>query len=214
MKEIQEQAQNIVPMVVEQNARGERAYDIYSLLLKERVIFLNSPVVPQTANLVVAQLLYLAHSNPDKDISLYISSPGGDVYSGLAIYDTMRTVSCDVATYSVGITASMATVLLCAGTKGKRYALPNSTVLIHQPSQSGGGGQASDIEIQAKEILRVREKLHHIIAEHSGQSYEKILGDADRDFWMDAKQALDYGLVDQILSFNGAPANSAKKIGA
>jgi len=202
---------SIVPMVVEQSARGERAYDIYSLLLKERVIFLNSPVMPETANLVVAQLLYLAHSSPEKDVSLYISSPGGDVYSGMAIYDTMRTISCDVATYSVGLTASMATVLLCGGTRGKRYALPNSTILIHQPSGTGGG-QASDIEIQAREILRVRKRLHEIIAEHTRQPYEKVLTDADRDYWMDAKQAVEYGLVDEVLDLKAVAGGAPKAV--
>ena len=165
--------ESVIPMVVESGLRGERAYDIYSLLLKERIIFLNTEINSQSANLAVAQMLYLAQAGPDKDINLYISSPGGEIYSGLAIYDTMRTVNCDVATYSVGLSASMATVLLCSGTKGKRFALPNSTILMHQPA-GGTQGQATDIEIQARETLRLRERLYNIIAHNTGRSNEDI----------------------------------------
>ena len=194
----QEQPRSVIPMVVESGLRGERAYDIYSLLLKERIIFLNTEINSQVANLVVAQMLYLAHAGPEKDINLYISSPGGEIYSGLAIYDTMRTVNCDVATYSVGLSASMATVLLSAGTKGKRFALPNATILIHQP-MGGTQGQATDIEIQALETLRLRDKLYRILSLHTGQDTEKIGRDSDRDNWMDATKAKDYGLVDEVL---------------
>ena len=206
--------QNIIPTVVESTMRGERAYDIYSLLLKERIIFLNTEVTPQSANLIVSQLLYLAHTSPGKEISLYISSPGGDIYSGMAVYDTMETISCDVATYSVGLTASMATILLCAGTKGKRYALPHSSILMHQPMMSGLQGQASDIDIHAREILRLRSRLNEILAEKSGQTIKKIAEDSDRDFWMDAKRAKEYGLIDEIVetrSSRDASKTAAKK---
>lgn len=195
---LQNQPQNIVPMVIELGARGERAYDIYSLLLKERIIFLGTPINAQVANLIVAQLLYLEREDPEKDITMYVNSPGGEVYAGLAIYDTMQTVRCDIATYCVGLSASFGTVLLTAGTKGKRYALPNSTMHMHQPL-SGTQGQASDIEIHARETLRLQDRLRQIIADHTGQSYERIARDSDRDFWLNAEQAVEYGIVDEVL---------------
>ena len=190
--------ESIVPMVIETGARGERAYDIYSLLLKERIIFLGTPINAQVANVIVAQLLFLAREDPEKDINLYINSPGGEVYSGMAIYDTMQFVPCDVATFSVGLCASMGTVLLTAGTAGKRFTMPNSTIHMHQPL-SGTQGQASDIEIHARETLRIQDRLRQIIADHTGQSYERIARDSDRDFWLNAEQATEYGLVDEIL---------------
>lgn len=191
--------ENIVPMVIETGARGERAYDIYSLLLKERIVFLGTPINAQVANLIVAQLLYLASEDPDRDISLYINSPGGEVYSGMAIYDTIKSVPCDISTISVGLCASFGTVLLTAGAKGKRYALPNSTIHMHQPL-SGTQGQASDIEIHAREVLRLQDALRQIIADSTGQSYERIARDTDRDFWLNADQAVEYGLVDEVLA--------------
>jgi ATP-dependent Clp protease protease subunit len=190
--------ESIVPMVIETGARGERAYDIYSLLLKERIVFLGTPINAQIANLIVAQLLFLAREDSDKDINLYINSPGGEVYSGMAIYDTMQYVPCDIATFSIGLCASMGTVLLTAGTAGKRYAMPNSTIHMHQPL-SGTQGQASDIEIHARETLRVQDRLRQIIADHTGQSYERIARDSDRDFWLNAEQAAEYGLIDEVL---------------
>jgi len=190
--------ESIVPMVIETGARGERAYDIYSLLLKERIVFLGTPINAQVANLIVAQLLFLAREDPEKDINLYINSPGGEVYSGMAIYDTMQFVPCDVATFSVGLCASMGTVLLTAGAAGKRFTMPNSTIHMHQPL-SGTQGQASDIEIHARETLRIQDRLRQIIADHTGQSYERIARDSDRDFWLNAEQATEYGLVDEIL---------------
>jgi len=191
--------ESIVPMVIETGARGERAYDIYSLLLKERIVFLGTPINAQVANLIVAQLLFLAREDSEKDINLYINSPGGEVYSGMAIYDTMQYVPCDIATFSIGLCASMGTVLLTAGTKGKRYAMPNSTIHMHQPL-SGTQGQASDIEIHARETLRVQDRLRQIIADHTGQSYERIARDSDRDFWLNAEQASEYGLIDEVLT--------------
>jgi len=190
--------QDIIPMVIETGARGERAFDIYSLLLKERIVFLGTPINAQVANLVVAQLLYLAREDPDRDVSLYVNSPGGDVYAGLSIYDTMQHVPCNISTISVGLCASFGTVLLTAGAKGKRYSLPNSTIHLHQP-WGGAQGQASDIEIQAREILRVQDRLRQIISEHTGQPYERVARDTDRDFWMTAEQAVEYGLVDEVL---------------
>ena len=190
--------ESVIPMVIETGARGERAYDIYSLLLKERIVFLGTPINAQIANLIVAQLLFLAREDSEKDINLYINSPGGEVYSGMAIYDTMQYVPCDIATFSIGLCASMGTVLLTAGTKGKRYAMPNSTVHMHQPL-SGTQGQASDIEIAAREVLRVQDRLRQIIADHTGQSYERIARDSDRDFWLNAEQAVEYGLIDEVL---------------
>ncbi len=189
----------IIPMVVETGARGERAFDIYSLLLKERIIFLGTPINDQIANLIVAQLLYLDREDSDKDISLYIHCPGGIITSGLAIYDTMQLIRPAVSTICVGLAASMGTLLLCAGAKGKRYALPNSTIHLHQ-AIGGVQGQAADVEIAAREILRMQEKIRNIVAKHTGQPLEKVARDTDRDFWMSAEQAVEYGLVDEILS--------------
>jgi len=188
----------MVPMVIETSGRGERAYDIYSRLLKERVVFLVGEVNDQTANLVIAQLLFLESENPDKEISLYINSPGGSVSAGLAIFDTMQFIKPDVSTLCMGMAASMGAFLLCAGEKGKRYALPNSRVMIHQPL-GGARGQASDIEIQAREILYLRERLNQILADRTGQSIETIAKDTDRDNFMSADQARDYGLIDKVI---------------
>ncbi|MFC1720572.1 ATP-dependent Clp endopeptidase proteolytic subunit ClpP [Pseudomonadota bacterium] len=196
-REFDPQALNLVPMVVEQSSRGERAYDIYSRLLKDRVIFLVGPVEDYMANLVVAQLLFLESENPDKDISLYINSPGGSVSAGLAIYDTMQFIRCEVSTMCVGQAASMAAVLLAAGAKGKRYCLPHSRVMIHQPL-GGYQGQASDIDIHAREILKIRHQLNEILAEHTGQSVDQIATDTERDNFMDPQQAMKYGLVDKV----------------
>ncbi|MBZ2209972.1 ATP-dependent Clp endopeptidase proteolytic subunit ClpP [Massilia soli] len=193
------QALGLVPMVVEQSGRGERAYDIYSRLLKERVIFLVGPVNDQMANLIVAQMLFLESENPDKDISLYINSPGGSVSAGLAIFDTMNFIKPDVSTLCTGLAASMGAFLLAAGTKGKRFSLPNSRIMIHQPS-GGSQGMASDIEIQAKEILYLRERLARIMAENTGQSVEQIHKDTDRDRFMSSDEAAEYGLIDKVLS--------------
>lgn len=189
----------MVPIVIEQSGRGERAYDIYSRLLRERVIFLVGPVMDQTANLVVAQLLFLESENPDKDISLYINSPGGSVSAGLAMFDTMRFVKPDVSTLCMGIAASMGAFLLAAGAKGKRYSLPNSRIMIHQPS-GGAQGQASDIEIQAKEILYLRERLNRLMAEATGQPIERIARDTDRDNFLSAEDAVSYGLIDRTIA--------------
>lgn len=191
-----------IPMVIEQSGRGERAYDIYSRLLKERVVFLVGPVNDATANVIVAQLLFLESENPDKDISFYINSPGGSVSAGLAIYDTMQFVKPDVSTLCTGIAASMGAFLLTAGAKGKRFCLPNSRVMIHQPS-GGFQGQASDIEIQAKEILYLRARLNEILAMHTGQPVDVIERDSDRDFFMSGDQAVSYGLVDKVLANRG-----------
>ncbi|HYM16778.1 MAG TPA: ATP-dependent Clp protease proteolytic subunit [Dehalococcoidia bacterium] len=201
----------LIPSVIETSARGERAFDIYSLLLRERIVFLGTPVDDQVANLVVAQLLYLEREDPEKDINLYIHSPGGSITAGLAIYDTMQLVRPDVATYAVGVTASMGTVLLCAGAHGKRFAMPNATVHIHQALLGGGGisGQATDIEIQAREILRENDILRGILARHSGQDEERIRHDFDRDFYMHAAQAKDYGIVDEILAPREAERRTA-----
>ena len=190
--------ENIIPMVVESGARGERAYDIYSLLLKERIIFLGSAIVDHIANNIIAQLLYLDREDPERDISLYINSPGGVISAGLAIYDTMRLIRPDVSTICVGLAASMGTVLLTAGAQGKRYALPNSTVHMHQPL-GGAQGQASDIEIHAREILRMQDKIRQIISQSTGQPYDKVARDSDRDYFLSAEQALDYGLIDEVL---------------
>jgi ATP-dependent Clp protease protease subunit len=189
----------MVPMVIEQSGRGERAYDIYSRLLKERVIFLVGPVTDQSANLIVAQLLFLESENPDKDISLYINSPGGSVSAGMAIYDTMQFIKPDVSTLCTGLAASMGAFLLAAGAKGKRYSLPNSRIMIHQPL-GGAQGQAADIEIQAREILYLRERLNNILAEKTGRSVEQISKDTDRDNFMSAEQAADYGMIDKVLT--------------
>ena len=193
------QGLGLIPMVVEQSGRGERAYDIFSRLLKERVVFLVGPVMEETANLVVAQLLFLESENPDKDISLYINSPGGSVSAGLAIYDTMQFIKADVSTTCIGIAASMGAFLLAAGTKGKRYSLPNARVMIHQPS-GGAQGQAADIEIQAKEILYLRRRLNEMMSHHTGQPIEVIEKDTDRDNFMSANEAQSYGLIDRVLS--------------
>ena len=192
------QALNLVPMVVEQTSRGERAYDIYSRLLKERVIFIIGPIEDYAANLVVAQLLYLESDNPDKDISIYINSPGGPVSAGMAVYDTMQFIRCDVSTMCVGQAASMGALLLAAGAKDKRYCLPHSRVMIHQPL-GGYQGQASDIDIHAREILKIRAQMNEIFAYHTGQSVEKIGQDTERDNFMSPQKALDYGLIDKIL---------------
>lgn len=191
----------IIPSVIETSARGERAFDIYSLLLRERIIFLGTPIDDQVANLIAAQLLYLEREDPEKDINLYIHSPGGSITAGLLIYDTMQLVRPDIATFAVGMTASMGTVLMCAGTKGKRYAMPNATLHMHQALLGGGGisGQAADIEIQAREILRENAILRGILAKHSGQSEDRIRTDFDRDFYLNPQQAKEYGFVDEIL---------------
>ncbi len=190
---------NVIPMVVETSGRGERAYDIYSLLLKERIIFLSTPIDAQISNLIVAQLLFLSREDPDGDIQMYINSPGGQVYAGLAIYDTMQMIPNRISTVAVGATASFGTVLLAAGTKGHRYALPNATIHIHQPL-GGAQGQASDIEIQAREILRLRKLLNEILMKHTGQPEEVIIRDTERDYYLGADQAVEYGLVDQVLA--------------
>jgi ATP-dependent Clp protease protease subunit len=188
----------IVPMVIENTGRGERAYDIFSLLLKERIIFLGTPIDDQIANLIVAQMLFLDREDPNKDISLYINSPGGIVYSGLAIYDTMQLVRANVRTIAVGSTASMATVLLAGGAKGKRTALPNSTIHMH-PAGGGSRGYAQDVEIQARELLRLHRKIHHILAYHTGQEIKRVAADFERDYYMTSIEARDYGLIDEVL---------------
>ena len=192
----------MVPIVIEQSGRGERAYDIYSRLLRDRVVFIVGPINEQTANLVVAQLLFLESENPDKEIALYINSPGGSVYAGMAIYDTMQFIKPDVSTICVGMAASMGAFLLAAGAKGKRYALPNSRIMIHQPS-GGSQGQASDIEIQAREILYLRERINGILADRTAQPVERIARDTDRDNFMSADDALSYGLIDKIFVKRG-----------
>ncbi len=199
-REIPSPSNMLVPMVVEQTSRGERAFDIYSRLLKENIIFLGTPIEDQVANLVIAQILYLAAEDPEKDISIYINSPGGSITAGLAILDTMNLVECDIATYCVGQAASMAAVLLACGAKGKRYALPHSRVLIHQPSMSGLAGQATDIDIYAREILRMRQILNQILADATGTDVEKIAKDVDRDYIMESDQALQYGMIDRIIT--------------
>ena len=195
------QNNHLVPTVIEQSGRGERAFDIYSRLLKERIIFLVGPVDDHTANLVVAQLLFLESENPDKDIYFYINSPGGSVTAGMSIYDTMKFIKPDVQTLCLGQAASMGAFLLSAGTKGKRFALPNSRVMIHQPLISGGlGGQASDIEIHARELLKLKEKLNKILADHTGKSIEEVARDTDRDNFMSAQEAMEYGLIDKVIT--------------
>jgi ATP-dependent Clp protease protease subunit len=186
-------------MVVEQTSRGERAYDIYSRLLKDNIVFIGLPIDDQLSNLVIAQLLFLEAEEPDRDISVYINSPGGSVTAGMAIYDTMQFVKPDISTICIGQAASMAAVLLSAGTEGKRFALPNSRIIIHQPLMSGLSGQATDIDIHAREILRLRERINSILTEHTGQSLDRIAKDTDRDFIMSAPQAQEYGLVDQVI---------------
>ena len=198
----------LVPIVVEQTGRGERAYDIYSRLLKDRIIFIGTPIDDQVANVVMAQLLFLASEDPDKDINIYINSPGGVVTAGLAIYDTMRYVSPRVSTVCMGLAASMATVLLAGGTKGMRFALPNTRILIHQPS-GGFQGQATDIQIHAQEILRIRKTLNDILAEHTGQPIEKIERDTERDFFMSAEEAKGYGIIDDIILSTARPGDVA-----
>jgi len=189
---------NVIPMVIESSGRGERAYDIYSLLLKDRIIFLGTPIDDQVANLIVAQLLYLSHEDTEREISMYINSPGGHIYAGFAIYDTMKMLPNPISTVAVGVTASFGTVLLTAGTKGRRFALPHATIHLHQPL-GGAQGQATDIEIAARQILRQKALLNEILAKHTGQTLEVIERDSDRDFYLDAKAAVEYGLVDQVL---------------
>ncbi len=191
--------QNLIPMVIESGAKGERAFDIYSLLLKERIIMLGTPINDQVANIIIAQLLYLDREDPDKDISLYINSPGGVITSGLAIYDTIKLVRPKVSTICVGMAASMATILLSAGTKGKRFSLPNSTIHMHQ-AMGGAQGQASDIEIAAREIMRQQENLRKILVDNTGQPLDKIIHDTDRDYYLNPQKAVEYGLIDEILS--------------
>jgi len=190
--------QSVVPMVVESTGRGERAYDIYSLLLKERIIFLGTQINDQVANTIIAQLLYLSNQDPEKEIRMYINSPGGVIYAGLAIYDTMQMISNPISTVAVGVTASFGTVLLTAGSKGQRYALPNATIHMHQPL-GGAQGQATDIVIQAEEIMRLKKMLLEIMAKHTGKKIEEVEKDSDRDFYLSAQEAADYGLVDQVL---------------
>jgi len=190
---------NVIPMVIETGPRGERAFDIYSLLLRERIIMLGMPISDQVANVIVAQLLYLEREDPDKDISLYINCPGGVIAAGLAIYDTMQLMRPDISTICVGLAASMGTVILCAGTKGKRYSLPNATIHMHQ-AFGGAQGYATDIEIAAREIMRVQEIIRGILAKHTGQELDKIIQDTDRDFYLNPEQAVEYGIVDEILS--------------
>ncbi len=197
------QPSNVIPFVIESSARGERTFDIYSLLLKERIVFLGYPISDQIANVVIAQLLYLEREDPDKDISLYIHCPGGVINSGLAIYDTIQLIRCDVSTICVGLAASMGTVLLAGGAKGKRYALPNATVHMHQP-MGGAQGQAADIEIAAREILRLQDVIRSILVKHTGQPLERIAHDTDRDFYMNAEAAMEYGVIDEILKGSGA----------
>jgi ATP-dependent Clp protease protease subunit len=196
--------ENIIPMVVETGARGERAFDIFSMLLKERIVYLGSAINDHVSNLIIAQLLYLEREDPDKDINLYINSPGGVITSGLAIYDTMQLIKSDVSTICVGMAASMGTVLLCAGQAGKRFALPNSTIHMHQ-AMGGASGQASDIEIAAREILRMQDKIRTILANHTGQPYEKIARDSDRDYYLAAEDAKEYGLIDDVLGATSDP---------
>ncbi len=201
------QPMNIIPMVIESGARGERAFDIYSLLLRERIVMLGMPINDQVANVIIAQLLYLEREDPDKDISLYIHCPGGIISAGLAIYDTMQLIRCEVSTICVGLAASMGTLLLSAGAKGKRFALPNSTIHLHQ-AFGGAQGQAADVEIAAREIMRMQELIRSIIAKHTGQTLEKIAHDTDRDFYLNPEQAVKYGIVDEIL---GKPKEETAK---
>ena len=190
----------LVPTVVEQTPRGERAFDIYSRLLKDRIVFLGTPIDDGVANIIMAQLLHLEGEDPDKDINLYINSPGGSTYALMAIYDTMQFIKPDVATYCMGLAASAAAVLLAGGKKGKRFALPHSRVMVHQPHVSGVGGQATDIEIHAKEILKTREEINEILALHTGRPFEVISDDTDRDFWLSAEEAVEYGAIDSVLN--------------
>jgi len=201
---------NIIPTVIETSARGERYSDIYSLLLRERIIFLGTPINDQIANLIIAQLLYLEREDPDKDIFLYIHSPGGVISAGLAVYDTMQLIKPEISTIVVGMAASMATVLLCAGTKGKRFALPNATVHMHQ-AMGGAQGQAADVAIQAREIMRLQDIIRHIISKHTGQPLDKISHDTDRDFYLNPQQAVEYGIIDEILVKPSKEGKSEKK---
>ena len=201
------QSMNVIPMVIESGARGERAFDIYSLLLRERIVMLGIPINDQVANVIIAQLLYLEREDPGKDISLYIHCPGGIISAGLAIYDTMQLICPDVSTICVGLAASMGTLLLCAGAKGKRYALPNATIHMHQ-AVGGAQGQASDIEIAAREIMRLQDIIRSILVTHTGQTMKKVTHDTDRDFYLNPQQAVEYGIVDEIL---GKPAEETKK---
>lgn len=202
--------ENVIPMVVEGGPRGERQFDIYSLLLRERVIFLGTPVYDQMANAIIAQLLYLDREDHERPINLYINSPGGMVTAGLAIYDTMRLVSAPISTICVGMAASFAAVLLCAGTPGMRHALPNSTILLHQVAISGGvQGQASDIEIQARHTIRIEDKMRQIISMHTGQPYDKVARDTDRDYYLTAEEAVDYGLIDNVMAPNSENTDNA-----
>ena len=196
--------QSLIPMVIETTGRGERAFDIYSLLLRNRLVFLGTPINDQVANLIVAQLLFLNQEDREAPINMYINSPGGQVYAGLAIYDAMQMISNPISTVAVGVTASFGTVLLAAGTKGQRYALPHATIHLHQPL-GGAQGQVTDIEIQAKEFLRLRTKLNEILVHHTGQPTQTIERDTERDFWMDSKMAVDYGIVDQVLDAQAKP---------
>ena len=204
-----EQPQNIIPMVIETGARGERAFDIYSMLLKERIVYLGTPINDQISNLIVAQLLYLEREDPDKDINLYVNSPGGVITSGLAIYDTMQLIKSDVSTICVGMAASMGTIILSGGAAGKRFALPHSTIHMHQ-AMGGAQGQATDIEIAAREILRMQDIIRTILVKHTGQAYEKIARDSDRDYYLAADDAKEYGLIDEVLGGETTDAESSK----
>ncbi len=199
----------LIPVVVERSSRGERSYDIYSRMLKDRIIFMVGPVEDTVANLIIAQILYLESENPDKDIHLYINSPGGSVTSGMAIYDTMQFVRCDVSTLCIGQAASMGAFLLAAGASGKRFALPNARMMLHQPAVGGMRGVAADIEIQAKEILQLRERLNQMLAEHTGQTVERVRADSDRDYWMNADEAANYGLIDLVQRPRSGPSAAA-----
>jgi ATP-dependent Clp protease protease subunit len=201
---------NVIPMVIETGTRGERAFDIYSLLLRERIVMLGMPINDQVANVVIAQLLYLEREDPDKDINLYIHCPGGIISAGLAIYDTMQLIRPDVSTICVGLAASMGTLLLCAGARGKRFALPNATIHMHQAA-GGAQGQAADIEIAAREIMRMQELIRGIIVKHTGQAMDKVIHDTDRDFYLDPEQAVEYGIVDEILTKPSEDKEKTKK---
>lgn len=204
-----ERFENVIPMVVESGARGERAYDIYSLLLKERIVFLGTPIDDHVSNAIIAQLLFLDREDPEREINLYINSPGGSITAGMAIYDTMRLIRPNVSTICVGMAASMATILLSSGVKGKRYALPNSTIHMHQPL-GGSQGQASDIEIAAREIIRQQDKMRQIISLHTGQTYEKVAKDTDRDYYLNSEEAREYGLIDDVLGEKDPPISGGK----
>jgi ATP-dependent Clp protease protease subunit len=204
------QPMNVIPMVIESGARGERAFDIYSLLLRERIVMLGMPINDQVANVIVAQLLFLEREDPDKDISLYVHCPGGIISAGLAIYDTMQLIRPDVSTICVGLAASMGTLILCAGAKGKRYALPNATIHLHQAA-GGAQGQAADIEIAAREIMRMQDLIRNIIVKHTGQTMEKISHDTDRDFYLNPEQAVEYGLIDEVLKKSEPEEEKAKE---